>query len=316
MWLKRLLSLDSWMWCLLKFYELCGFHHSIWSNLRPIKCAIFTVQMILLYHFTLNEVTYIWALCDFMELLGVLNFAIFYGSLLITYWISIIESSVQKADQCRFWTIHSQSKDDCSQWISVKRIYLCEFGVHLVLFVIMLVISVQDKNTTADAIITYYILLFMCNNRLYYFLLYLKIIKFELEQIVIEVKTYHFIGCCDQYGKKLRLLRERYQRAYDMTYCVNGFFGWSNFVSILICFYTLLAYLNWIYQQLNHQFEGHGLLDSFFMDRRQHSCFCFSELFYIENHFFYRSFHIVHNCTAHLHMFNHFLCILRCLPMQ
>lgn len=267
---RCLFSLNSWMWCLLKFYELCGFHHSIWSNSRPIKCVIFTVQLILLYHFTQNEITYILALCDFMELLGVLNFAIFYGTLLINYWISIIESCIQKADQCRFWTIHRQS-NECSQWNSVKRIFLCKFAVHLVLFVIMFLISTQDENTTADAIITYYILIFMCYNRLYYFLLYLKLIKFELQQIIIELTKYRFIAYCDQYEKQLRHLRQRYERAYEMTHCINGFFGWSNFISILICFYTLLAYLNWIYQQFNHQFEGHGSFG-------QHSYFYFQRI--------------------------------------
>lgn len=93
-------SLDTWIWCLLKFYELCGFHR------RSVNSSIILLQATLLFYFTLNEVNYIWAISEFMERLGVLNFSIFYGALLITYWLTVIASNIQKSAQETFWKIN------------------------------------------------------------------------------------------------------------------------------------------------------------------------------------------------------------------
>lgn len=124
----------------------------------------------------------------------------------------------------------------------------------------MLTISVQDKNTLAGAIFTYYVLLFMCNNWIFYFLFYLKLIKFELEQIKNYSLLFRSWDCEEIDLDILTNIRNQYQRAYEMTECVNIFFGCSQFAMILLTFYTLLTYMNFVYQQMDRQFEGHGLI--------------------------------------------------------
>lgn len=229
--------------------------------------------MALLYLFTMNAITYIWALSDFMERLGVLNFAIFYNAVLITYWIIVIESFMQKSSQMRFWKIHGQL-NSLEQSNSMKLIFSIQFSIHLILFVIMLFVSAQDKNTTDYSIIIYYFLLFVCNNRLFYFLLYLKLIKLELQRISQTLESSHIYAKRSHYQNVLKYFCSKYQRIHELTTCINVFFGWSNFAAILICFYTLLAYLNWIYQLIDGQFIGHGLFN--------HVCFLLWVLDFIQ----------------------------------
>lgn len=244
------LSLDKWMYCLLKFYELCGLHHAMFHSTvrRPIKCIFVAFQVFLLYHFTLNGLKYILAISQFMERLGILNFTLFYGAALVSFWIVIVESYAQKPAQEAFWAHHGRL-NDVGQRDSMKRQYLCKFGIHLILFVIMLFVSAQDQNTTDYAVMTYYVLLFMCNNRLFYFLLYLKIIEFELQRIysdLLDCRRFEYRDECEIRKKACN----EYQRVCKMADCMNDFFGWSHFATILLSFYTLLTYLNFIYQVL------------------------------------------------------------------
>lgn len=264
-------QMDRWFFYLLRFFELCGFHHSAWTRRQPVKFFILTLQMITLYIFTVNGTKYILAIAKFMKFLGVLNFALFYFALLSTYWIINIETHTQKSAQDIFWKLNGFLDDDFDSRNPMKRVYLCEFLLHAVLTIIMLSVSIQDSNTIAEAILIYYMLIFMCNNRLFYFLLYLKIIKIELQYI----KNAFGWPCSDRFLAALNSSSVQYQRIYEMMECINRMFGWSQLATILICFYTLVTYLNFIYQQLDQQFEEHGLffISVFFTFRRFYSFF-------------------------------------------
>lgn len=253
-------QMDKCLSLVIRFFELCGFHHSAWTHRRPVKYCIFALQSTILLIFTINGTKYILAITEFMETLGVLNFALFYFALLATYWCIIIESYAQKPVQKSFWELHG-SLMDFGLRDAMKRLYLCEFVVHVLLTAIMLFLSVHDQNTTAKAILIYYILLFMCNNRLFYFLLYLKLIKIELQQIALALTFGHNSSGRERFLMILNKSRRQYQRVHEMVACINGIFGWSQFTSILICFYTLLAYFNFTYQQFEQKFEDHGLCE-------------------------------------------------------
>lgn len=215
--------------------------------------------MLLMVLFTVNETQYILAVTEFSEQLGLLNFACFYSAALVTYWIIMIESYLQKCPQKRFWEIFKRLDDfgQCKQ--SMKQLYVYKYVIHLTLFVVMLLVSAQDANTSAGAIMTYYVLLFMCNNRIFYFLFCLTLIKYELEQIKHYSLFYRSFDretiVCNIRNKA----RKHYQRVFEMTECMNGFFGWSQCATVLLSFYTLLTYFNFVYQQMDRKYEGHGL---------------------------------------------------------
>lgn len=246
-------SMDKWLFYLLVFYELCGFHHSTRNNKKSIKYLIITVQFSLIFIFTMNGTHYILAISENFDILGKWNFVIFYFAILTTYWMVIIESYIQMPAHRSFWNVYGRL-ENVGQW---KRLYLFKYALHLFTFVIMLGISTQDTMTNTGSILIHYFLLFMCNNRLFYYLLHLKLIKFELEQIKRTLNCHRF-----NYESKLLVIlkntRKKLQRIYELTNYLNTFFGCSQFGIILISFYTFLTYLNFIYQQIDGKFEGHG----------------------------------------------------------
>lgn len=256
--LERYSSFEKWFCCLLNFFEVCGFHHSAWGQHRITKYAIIAIQILLMYLFTVNETRYILALTEFTEKLGLLNFSFFYSAALVSYWIIMIESYTQQSAQKMFWEIFGQLDDTSCERNSLKQLYLFKYAIHLILFIFMLLVSSQDMNTSATAIMTYYVLLFMCNNWLFYFLFYLTLIRNELEQIRSYSLYYRSFDCknvlCDIRIKS----RNHYQRVFEMTECMNRFCGWSQYATILLSFYTLLTYINFVYQQIDRKFEGHG----------------------------------------------------------
>lgn len=259
---KRLFSVDIWFWCLLKFLELCGFHQSEWTKCGPIKYAIALLQVVLLCHFTFNEVAYIFAISKFMDRLNTLNFALYSCALLIVYWVVIVESFVKRNAQHEFWTTHGKLIG-CTKRNALKRNYLFKFAVHFVVNCATIFVSIQDKRTNSDVIVTYYMLIFMCNNRLVYFLLYVKLIEFELQCMV---NTLHLYRICT-HSKPLQQIwndiNKQYQRIFMLTSRINLVFGWSHLATMLICFYTLLAYVNFFYQESDRGIYEHGLLWEF-----------------------------------------------------
>lgn len=257
----RIFTLDKWIYYLFQFNELCGFHHSAKNDRKTIEYFLFVVQIIFMCIFTVNGILYVLAIANFLDTLGILNFAFFYVALLISHWIILIESHLKKFAQDRFWQIHGHLNDvsnDFGQRNSMKRKYLFKYALHICMFIVMLFLSSRDKHTTASAVMTYYVLLFVCNNRLYYFLLYLELIKFELEQIKNALVKNQRTDCHDEYLRLLKLVQNDYQRVYELTSCMNMFFGWSQFTTIIISFYTLVTYFNFIYQQIEGKLNGHG----------------------------------------------------------
>lgn len=255
---EKIFTLDKWIDYIFQFNELCGF-----QNRKATTFFLFIVQIIFLCIFTINGILYICAITNFLDTLGILNFAFFYIFLLINYWTIIIESYFSKRAQERFWQIHDLNdvSKDFGQRNSMKRKYLYKYFLHIFLVIAIFFVSSRDKNTSESAIMTYYVLLFICNNRLYYFLFYLEVIKFELEQIKIALRKTFQIDCHDKYLRFLKIVRHDYQRIYELCSCMNTFFGWSQFTTILISFYTLLTYFNFIYQQIEGKLNGHGSLE-------------------------------------------------------
>lgn len=303
MWYKRGISLNTWIWCLFKFFELCDFHHSAWTNRRPIKCVILTVQVALLYRLTSNGVTFTLATSNYMDGIGVLNFTLLYAAALINYWIIVIESFAQKPAQEAFWRIHGQL-DDSEQSKSMKRIFLCKFGIHLIMSAVLIALAVQNKKTANSSILTFYTLLFMCNNQLFYFLLYLKLIKLELTEIDGTLKCWRYYACPRRYRKVLNRICGQYQRAHELTTCTNTLFGWSNFATILVCFFTLFTYLDWIYKQHETHQEGYGSLSCWLIIVPQQE-------FLDEKFDSYRIFHADGSRSTDLHALHYLLPVQR-----
>lgn len=277
-------SVEKWFRCLMKFFELCGFHQSRWTKNGLEKYVIVGLQVLLLLQFTFNEVQYILVISKFLERLSVLNFTLYSGTLLITYWTIIVESFVQKNAQQAFWTIYGELDSERN---AMKRCYLYKFAPHLLVSLITIIILIQDKNTNSDVIFTYYLLIFMCNNRLMYFLLYVKSIESELQCLVNALHNNYRIGMHSNDSQRTwNVICNQYQRVFILINYINVFFGWSHLATILSCFYTLLAYVNFFYQRFDRHFVGHGLFAFFNIMSFRVDCFV-NSLLRLQSHLTY-----------------------------
>lgn len=255
---KCVFSVDIWFWCLLKLFELCGFHQSKWTKCSLVKYAVAGLQVVQLCHFTFNEIGYILAISKFMDRLNTLNFALYSFSLLIAYWVVVVESIAKRNVQHEFWTIHGKLIG-CTERNALKRNYLFIFSTNFIVNCVTIYISIQDKRTSSNVVITYYILIFMCNNRLMYFLLYVKLVEFELQHMIDTLHSYRCRVNLEHLQRTWNEIGKQYQRIFMLTNQINTFFGWSLLATALISFYTILAYVNFFYQEYDNGFYAHGL---------------------------------------------------------
>lgn len=82
----------------------------------------------------------------------------------------------------------------------------------------------------------------------------LELVKVELNEINKMLAE----NCDSLEGTYLHRTRCSFQHVHEMINYVNECFGLSHLMTVLLSFYTLLTYLNFIYQQIDRQFEGHG----------------------------------------------------------
>lgn len=91
-----------------------------------------------------------------------------------------------------------------------------------------------------------------------YFLLYVKLIEFELQYMANALHLYRI--CTNSRHSQLiwNVVSKQYQRIFMLTNQINTFFGWSHLATMLVCFYTILAYVSFFYQESDRGFGEHG----------------------------------------------------------
>lgn len=191
---------------LLKFYELNGFHHPVWTRHRQIKFSILTMHLVLLTYFTQSGVRFVltvYQISKYIRDLNFFSFVFFYGAVISTYWMIIIESFSRKAAQEIFWNIVGDFNES-KEWRTFERTYIFKFGAHLIRFMISFLFATQHNNTIAR--LNYYVPVFICANRLFYYLLCINIIKFELQKIS------NVLNSCLIYNEQEKLCLEECMR--------------------------------------------------------------------------------------------------------
>lgn len=223
-----------------------------------MKYSILTMHLVLLTYFTQSGVRFVltvYQISKFKRDLNFFSFVFFYGAVISTYWMIIIESFSRKAAQEIFWNIVGDFNES-KEWGTFERTYIFKFGAHLIRFMISFLFATQHNNTIAR--LNYYVPVFICANRLFYYLLCIDIIKFELQKISNVLNSCLIYNEQEKYDFVWKNACDQYQRVYKKTDCINTFFGWSHFTAILLTFYTLLANITFIYNQIDRKVEGRG----------------------------------------------------------
>lgn len=261
---------------LLNFFDICGFYtetkektksrifivHSLWAFILTCFCVACSTEPMILG----DGLPYL-----VNELLQIMN-----G--MLTYWVIIVESYVQRETQRKFWRIYrfiDTMKTSCTR--KFLRIYYFKFVEYLVVVAIIQLYFTQHFTHY----VKHYSLFRICylfsqiiyQYRVFYYLFYLELIKFELKMIKNELKDmvslsqfqHSFARCTRRRHKRcynsmrrstensLKRISSYCQLVFELTKCINQIFGWSNFTTVLYSFHLPLTDGNWALRGLHER---------------------------------------------------------------
>lgn len=261
--MQRMFS--KWIIYLLKYYDFCGFHTEL--N-KPCQTGInmFIIHILMASFLTCS--TLIFAMQPTVSAdisLNMVNNSIQYSSGLIAYWMIIMESYIQRKHQRHFWTIYKQAcHQNCRHKSPNLRNYLLLFFEYFLIFSLIQIYLMEYFFFFVGSFIyfmfTYHVLVKMYQNRIFYYLFYVELIKHELITIQKELKRLVAISKSDNFvweRNRYANLRKYYQLIYEMVCCLNEIFGWSQFTTILFCLHLPLTDLNWAYIRIHERSTGY-----------------------------------------------------------
>ena len=147
------------------------------------------------------------------------------------------------------------------------RIY---FGVTIICYIIFFHHLISNSGDTfLNFWFSYIFVLSVFQNRSFYYLFFVELIKYELHLIWSELdeimsnrhsgksksvwKEKDFIK--QFYRIRFKWIREFYQSIYDMNIALNTVFGWSNVVIILLSFHLMLGDINYVYWKFLNKYQ-------------------------------------------------------------
>lgn len=102
----------------------------------------------------------------------------------------------------------------------------------------------------------FFLLYMLCRNRVFYFLFYIELIKYELKIIEKESgdKSSSDRNETEIFSRRRFLwLREHYQTIYEIKEYVNSKFSWSNTATVMYSFNLVLTDVNWMYRVIRRR---------------------------------------------------------------
>lgn len=275
--ISRALSImyPRWMQNLLLYFDFCGFCTQFRQgpNQQKIDFSILIVHVILATITTFFISLYLRR--PVADTLGNLNDTLKFFVLVLGYWLSIFELYFKQKTQQQFWHLlrnidrkfSSHQSFSFSKFLFKMRIYFAITTFAYFVYLHRLISNSGDR--FLDFWFSYIFVVLAYQNRSFYYLFFLEIIKYELNLIYRELGE---ILCERQNGKfkdvwkkkcfikkfcriRFKWIREFYQSIYDMNGTINTVFGWSNVAVILLSFHLVLADINWFYWKLLNKYQ-------------------------------------------------------------
>lgn len=257
----------KWMHYILKYFDFWGFHTEFHSNGLHQKSTHF-ILCIRIVIGIIGEVAilkYIDRLQD--DVLGTINDYIKLHAMQISYWAPIIESYTQRKQQQTFWKI---LREIDTKYCSRRTFELKNYIYKFILFPLMFILSnwrfslffYGDGSEYLVFRLTYTFMSITCQNRIFYNLFYMELIKSELKTINLDIKRMNRICSNEGNGlyeafelKRLKWARQYHALIHHLCIRYNTVLGWSNTVSILIQFLYIFADTNWTYWKWFNEFD-------------------------------------------------------------
>lgn len=257
----------QWMLNLLFYFDLWGFCTQFKRSTNQLK---FDRLILMLHVFLASTVTsFIWKYLARPDddKLGTVNDIMKFTNLLLVYWLSIFELYINRRIQKQFWYIvHYIDERFCSLQRFDLGHYPLKTKIYFTLTIFIHSIFFKRLLTTTRIEffyfwISYLLVVWIYQNRSFYYLFYLEWIKHELKKVNHEaqqiVSTYQSSMMKNGnermkifHRNRFKWLRQYYGSTYDLSDELNIIFGWSNVITILVSVHLILADLNWFYWKL------------------------------------------------------------------
>lgn len=252
---------------MLMFYDLCGYN-SGWSRFTKDRkialliCCIhvFMAACYLLYMFRLRVVYY-----SALRLVEAISECLQYTAALNAYLFILLDSFLQQQVHSRFWKVLERINERFPSRLNCTlRSYMAKIFVFLIKTVIYLPMRLMDSWVSILTDFSYVSIFALCEIRMFYYLLCLEVVYFQLKKIELESKSINEISRQNIIGgnkeshqfelQQLKNIRQYFHCVHEMICLLNKIFGWSNVAAISFCFHYLLTELHWYYNNF-HKLE-------------------------------------------------------------
>lgn len=261
-----------WMLSLLFYFDLWGlctqFKRSpTQPNFHRLILAVHTflasmaTSLIFQYLFFLS-------LVDDLPLRAV-NDVLKFTVLLLVYWLSIMELYSKRYTQRKFWHIVDYID---KRFCSLQRFDLGSYPIKLEIYfsLSLFVYCIDFKQLFSVKFVSFWLcylfIVWIYQNRSFYYLFYLEWIKQELKRVNNEAgeimhtyanSTLHMknIFMNQFHRNRFKWLRQYYGSIYDLSEAMNSVFGWSNAVTILVSVHLILADTNRFYWKIFNRYH-------------------------------------------------------------
>lgn len=259
----------NWIVFILKYYSIFGFYNKSCAKFHE-KCVN---SLILFVHVGLCSWCSLTAMTSFveeiqlMEFLDALNFLLYYLTSAATYCLIIVDSYANRNNQRSFWKLFAQIDGKyCHQfnkWSYLSGLITLSIGNTAM----SIIAFAYERTTGSDTKIMNCIFLNVFDHRIFFYLLHMEAITFQLQKINAVLKNISLNKHLDIRRPAINSLtklqckwiRTNYRYVHEMTNHMNSMFGWSNLALTLLSFLSSITFLNFIYRQCHRKF---GKFDS------------------------------------------------------
>lgn len=238
---------QKWTIYMFKYFSLFGFHAMPLLRIggEYVKFVILSMQLAVCSWYFFDVVTNFRLLTTIMDYLDALNMFSYSTTCILTFMLIIYDSCANRNAQNEFGRNLMEAhvkyfpKMDILNWNYLITLTILSIGAFLDLLFALL--HYDDKfNQISYSLIQYHIFI-IYDNRIFYYLLHLRVICVQLQKIESELR---FMRKQTFNHDKLKWIQDYYKLIYDMCEHVNTIFGLSQLALILSIFQSSITILN------------------------------------------------------------------------
>lgn len=194
-----------------------------------------------------------------MEFIDVLNFFLYYITSASLYWLIIIDSHISKREEQLFWESYNRINANFRPELNLnKQNYVLTLAILSFTDILLCILALIREIKTDVGRIMHLTFLVVVDHRIFFYLLHLKVVSFQLTKIQAEITDIHRSGFLLSTNldveNRFKSIRKQYQLVYEMSEQINSVFGVSHLALITLSFHSSVTFLNFSYRLFHMKF--------------------------------------------------------------